>query len=212
MEPIRAVQTKDNIARILRNGIFSGELVDGEELVQELVAEKLGVSRMPVREALQMLEQEGFLERLPNRHMRVVEVKHREILQNFRVLAAVEMEIALLLLLEKKDLAPLAHSLEACRTAAAQGEPEECAGCEMDFHLQLSGLLENKTLSRLHQRLLGGQFAYALQSVPRNPQMALKGLEAVLCAMEGKGQEGLRTSLDNYFDEIAAGMGKEVKP
>lgn len=78
MEPIKSVQTKDYIAEYLRNEIFSNRIPAGEELTQEIVAEKLGISRMPVREAFQILEHEGFLERLPNHHIRVIGIPHWE--------------------------------------------------------------------------------------------------------------------------------------
>lgn len=45
---------------MLRYEILSGNIKAGEELAQESIAEQLGLSRMPVREALQSLEQEGF--------------------------------------------------------------------------------------------------------------------------------------------------------
>ena len=61
MKSIQNIQTKDLVVQILREQILSGDLKPGEELTQEDVAEKLGVSRMPVREALQALTQEGFL-------------------------------------------------------------------------------------------------------------------------------------------------------
>lgn len=53
MKKIEKIQTKDRIADILRNEILIGEIENGEELTQEGLAESLGVSRMPVREALQ---------------------------------------------------------------------------------------------------------------------------------------------------------------
>ena len=71
MKQIDTVQTKDYIARAIRQEILSGRIKAGEELTQEDLAETMGVSRMPIREALQTLAQEGFLVRLPNRHMQV---------------------------------------------------------------------------------------------------------------------------------------------
>ena len=64
MESLERTQTKDYIADILRTEIFKRNIKDGEKLKQSEVAAAMGVSRMPVREALQMLEMEGVLERL----------------------------------------------------------------------------------------------------------------------------------------------------
>lgn len=52
---------------LLREWIVSGELKPGEPLVQAQLAERLGVSRAPVREALQKLEEEGFVQNIPYR-------------------------------------------------------------------------------------------------------------------------------------------------
>jgi DNA-binding GntR family transcriptional regulator len=70
-EKIERKQTRDHITQMIRYEILSGSMKPGDELAQESIAEQLGLSRMPVREALQALEQEGFLVRLPNRHMQV---------------------------------------------------------------------------------------------------------------------------------------------
>ena len=64
-----SVQTKDYIVQLIKEEILSGVMKPGEELAQEALAERLGVSRMPIREALQNLVQEGFAVRLPNRHI-----------------------------------------------------------------------------------------------------------------------------------------------
>ena len=59
-----SVQTKDYIVQLMKEEILSGVMKPGEELAQEALAERLGVSRMPIREALQNLVQEGFAVRL----------------------------------------------------------------------------------------------------------------------------------------------------
>lgn len=58
MHPLGNRQTKDHIADALRQEILSGRFADGEELTQKQLAQVLEVSRMPVREALQILELE----------------------------------------------------------------------------------------------------------------------------------------------------------
>ena len=57
-----SVQTKDYIVQLIKEEILSGVMKPGEELAQEALAERLGVSRMPIREALQNLVQEVFAE------------------------------------------------------------------------------------------------------------------------------------------------------
>jgi len=76
--------TQDLICQSLRSRIASGDLEPGTELKQVELAKTYGVSRMPIREALQGLMLEGLVTRLSNRHM-VVSSHAREILENRKV-------------------------------------------------------------------------------------------------------------------------------
>ncbi|MPZ79708.1 MAG: GntR family transcriptional regulator [Actinophytocola sp.] len=55
----RPPTAQEAVLNELRRAIVSGELVPGQQIVQDVVAERLGVSRVPVREALKILEGEG---------------------------------------------------------------------------------------------------------------------------------------------------------
>ena len=61
----------EKVAAYLRQAILRGHIKPGERLRQEEIAERLGASRLPVREALRMLELEGLTENLVNRGARV---------------------------------------------------------------------------------------------------------------------------------------------
>ncbi|CAN5666758.1 GntR family transcriptional regulator [soil metagenome] len=61
-EPVARVEsTGDSIAHALREDILAGRLAGGERMVEEAIAKKYGVSRVPVREALTRLQSEGFV-------------------------------------------------------------------------------------------------------------------------------------------------------
>ena len=97
-------QTKDRIAKILRQEIISGRFKNGEQLTQEQIAQYLNTSRIPVREAFLILELEGFLSRLPNRHVLVVGPKFDLLKDIFELIASVEFQIIKILLNSKKDI------------------------------------------------------------------------------------------------------------
>ncbi|PXZ03689.1 hypothetical protein DKK70_15840 [Gilliamella apicola] len=97
-------QTKDRIAKILRQEIISGRFKNGEQLTQEQIAQYLNTSRIPVREAFLILELEGFLSRLPNRHVLVVGPKIDLLKDIFELIASVEIQIIKILLNSKKDI------------------------------------------------------------------------------------------------------------
>ena len=100
-----SVQTKDYIVQLIKEEILSGVMKPGEELAQEALAERLGVSRMPIREALQNLVQEGFAVRLPNRHIQAVVLSAQQIHDVFHVIAAMAAENTILVAKKEQMLA-----------------------------------------------------------------------------------------------------------
>jgi DNA-binding GntR family transcriptional regulator len=80
------------VADHLRASIVDGRLAPGTGLGQEEIASRLGVSRMPVREALQLLESEGWVEIAPRRGAIVAVLDARDIREVFALRATVEQE------------------------------------------------------------------------------------------------------------------------
>ncbi|WP_455582480.1 GntR family transcriptional regulator [Dysosmobacter sp.] len=93
---------KDRVVAELRRAILYGEYVQGEALYQDKIAEELGVSRMPVREALQILHNEGLVTVNPNKVAYVNEVSSKFLADHFRVRTMLEAE-AIRLCCEKCD-------------------------------------------------------------------------------------------------------------
>jgi DNA-binding GntR family transcriptional regulator len=62
---LQARTLKENVTSLLREAIIDGSLAAGEELNQAQIAERLGISRGPLREALGQLEQEGLIVSTP---------------------------------------------------------------------------------------------------------------------------------------------------
>jgi DNA-binding GntR family transcriptional regulator len=77
----------------LRELIASGALSPGEQIRQTEVAERMGVSRSPLREALHALEQEGLLVHHPNRGYFVARLKHEDLTQLYRMRELLEGEL-----------------------------------------------------------------------------------------------------------------------
>ncbi|WP_319446593.1 MULTISPECIES: GntR family transcriptional regulator [unclassified Mycobacterium] len=97
-EPLSRVEsTGDSIAHALREEILAGRLTGGERLVEEAIAKKYGVSRVPVREALNRLQSEGFVTIVRYRGAAVSETlvqDGRELLQIRRGLEMLAAQLA----------------------------------------------------------------------------------------------------------------------
>jgi len=78
----------------MRRAIVSGELKPGEPIRQELLAERLGVSRVPVREALKILQGEGQVEYQPHRGYSVTRLDLHDLREVYRIRQLLETEAA----------------------------------------------------------------------------------------------------------------------
>jgi DNA-binding GntR family transcriptional regulator len=80
----------------VRSAILSGQFGPGERVPQDDLAQQLGVSRMPVREALRILESEGLVELRPHRGAVVVDLLPEDIAEVFEIRAMLEGKAAAL--------------------------------------------------------------------------------------------------------------------
>lgn len=139
------------VADELRASIQSGELHPGERLVERKLAETLGVSHIPVREALARLAEEGIVAREPRRGARVAELDSRDldeigslriVLEQFmcgRVRERWNDEIA-------GELSLILHAMEV---AASAGDSTSMGGLDAEFHEALARLADHNLLSDL---------------------------------------------------------------
>ena len=144
--------------RRLRAEIVSGAVAPGERLVEEQLTRRLGISRAPLREALRLLGQQGLVEHLPRRGVRVVSLSSRDIDELFSLRDVLE-RYALQCALGHGGV-PDADGLSAARAAvermerAAGGEAAEQAAAHQAFHLTLVALAGHQHLMRVYEPLL----------------------------------------------------------
>ena len=137
------------VSEQIRGRILDGTLKPGERLVEDRLSAELGVSRVPVREALRGLSAEGLVTLLPRRGATVVEVTPQDVAELVEVralleglnarLAAQRHDPEIVALLEET----LTHGNEAARTGTA----EELARLNAEFHERLAEASRNSVLS-----------------------------------------------------------------
>jgi DNA-binding GntR family transcriptional regulator len=126
---------RDRVREILLERILRGEYRQGERLVETRIAQELGTSQAPVREALRELEQLRLVESEPYRGARVRAVATRELVEIYPVRAAIE-EVAgrAAAVRLAGDVRVLARELDAMRAAAEEGDLREQAEHDVRFH------------------------------------------------------------------------------
>ena len=93
LEPIRLDTYKplrDVVSEALRQAIREGVLKPGERLMEIQLADELGVSRTPIREAVRKLELEGFVVMMPRRGTYVADISLKDVVQVFEIRSALE--------------------------------------------------------------------------------------------------------------------------
>ncbi|MBR0282942.1 MAG: GntR family transcriptional regulator [Oscillibacter sp.] len=173
MKAVRLPKKPDSVVNALRDAILSGEIECGAELTQTGLAESLGVSRMPVREALLALEYQGLAERLSNQHLRVAEIDRSFFEDAFALGAELERRI---IESRRSDFRELAE--------------------EMDFHRTAYRLTENRFLSRILETVAETYIAYAVRCPGYDTEAGLSDLQRVCVGNDTK------TVLKAYFDRL----------
>lgn len=169
----------------LREAILGGRLVPGERISEPGLAETLGISRTPVREALQRLAHEGLVELVPAKGARVRVLRPEEVREVYEVRALLEAEAARLAA-RHASLDELAHL--AGLLAALDSIPRECyleqMQVDFEFHTRLVEAAHNRTLARIYGDLrsslaLVRSFQQTLSQHPKTRQQHQNILHAL---------------------------------
>jgi len=155
-------RTSEGVARILRTEIFSGRLKPGEPMPERLLAQQLGVSRTPVREALFTLQSEGLVELTPNRGATVRMITAQDIVRIYSLRGVLESYAA-----REAATAREQHHLDALEDAHArlvrigtQGTASEQALADLAFHMLITEAAGNPLLQTIMGQVLAFTVSY----------------------------------------------------
>ena len=151
---------RDRIAENIRSLIIEGGINPGERLREPELAGQLGVSRTPLREALLLLDSEGFVQVLPRRGAIVSPISARDATETYQVKGALESLAARLACghISPEQIARLEQINREFESAVGEGTPDHTRILQLnaDFHHTLSDAADNEKLSQ-YIRLLRSQ-------------------------------------------------------
>jgi DNA-binding GntR family transcriptional regulator len=151
--PLQIQSVVDHVYTARRERILSGDLPRGTKLRQASLAEELGVSRTPLREALRRLSTEGLVDFSPNRGATVTELDFGDMRHAWSARVALEPGAARLAA-ERRDpeaIAAMRSAVERQRVAVADGS--ESFAANRSFHLALAAASGNPHLTRFAEML-----------------------------------------------------------
>ena len=157
-KPVLNIQTiQESVVNHLRNMILSRELIPGERLVQSELATQLGVSRTPIREALQILASEGLVNISSYKGASVAEFSLKELEEIYAVRTAIESHAAYLAAqrITEEELSRLDYLLSEIEKAFQQKEQLKLIEVHHQFHATIYQAAKQKRLSDLATHYLG---------------------------------------------------------
>lgn len=136
------------IANKIRESITKGDFPPGMHLVEIPLAQKLGISRGPLREALRILETEGMVESFPGRGSFVAQITERNIREVYSLRYILETEAVKLATINgtQEDIKKLDEILKAMFAAAKQEDIKEVSLLDFQFHTQIWTMADHTLL------------------------------------------------------------------
>jgi DNA-binding GntR family transcriptional regulator len=223
---VRHKQLQDVVSERLRRAIVNGEYRPGEWLRQKRIADELGVSQMPVREALKELAADGLIEHVPYRGMRVIRFSAEDVADLYANRSCLEGIAARA---AAESISP--EELEELRTLRSQmqagmdpAQITEYRRFNRRFHQIVYRASRHdylvRTLNQLWDAfpmmLLSNFPQTAARALPRRDDKDLVEHEAILAALEnGDGESAerlMRQHIEGARDELLAAIHEAREP
>ena len=200
MATISRTVLREQVKDVLLQRIVSGELQPGERLVETRIAQELGTSQAPVREALRDLQLLRLVESEPFRGSRVRVFDEEELIEVYPVRASLE-ELAARLAAEKLegDVSALEVEFEAMREAVRRGDTNALAQHDIAFHRLIVEAAGNSVLEQCWKSLgVESRITISLYGTYMDPEQAaerhVKLLDAIRSGAERAGARRASTS------------------
>ena len=200
---------RDVVFKTLRQGILTGELKPGERLMEIHLANKLGVSRTPIREAIRKLELEGLVTMIPRRGAEVAQITEKsmkDVLEVRKVLDNLSVELACERITEEeKEM--LKNACVDFEEAVKTGDFAKIAKTDVAFHDIIVTATRNIRLSQMVNNLAEQMYRYRFEYIKDSSQHARLVQEheeicqGILARDKKKALEAIEAHIDNQ--EIA---------
>ena len=201
---------RDVVFNTLRQAILRGELKPGERLMEIQLANKLGVSRTPIREAIRKLELEGLVLMIPRKGAEVAEITEKSLRDVLEVRRALE-ELSVQLACEKitkEEIRELERVAKEFQQVVKSSDITEIAEVDVRFHDIIYTATDNQKLIQLLNNLREQMYRYRVEYLKRDgvfPQLIAEH-EAIIRHIENneneKATEVMCRHIDNQVEAV----------
>lgn len=186
---------REKIYDMLKEAIVSGELKPGERIIESKLAKDIGISRTPIREAIRLLESEGYLESMDSGGVRIVEITEEDI-KDWSEIKSVLNELAVIKAIDNitdQEIKELEKDLEEVEKTInnSNNGTDEIIERNTDFHQRIFAASGNdliKNISYEYQK-----YTYimrnCLSQIEGRKKQALKEHKKILKAIKKRNKE-----------------------
>ena len=179
---------RDVVFNTLRKGILRGDLKPGERLMEIKLANKLGVSRTPVREAIRTLELEGLVLMIPRRGAEVAKITEKNLRDALEIRGTLE-KLAVTLAcarISPEEMEELKKASDYCAAFLDKKDVMGIAKADENFHNVIYHATDNQKLIKILHNLSEQVYRYRVEYLKREttPAQIIKEHKALLEAME----------------------------
>jgi len=200
----------ETVLQQLRVFLASGRLLPGQQLVQEDLAEELGVSRVPIRESLKILEGEGHVTYHPNRGYFVTELSADDLIELYRIRQILEAEALAQAVVEVSDadIADIEKILEQVEQAAELGDVHALSEANRAFHFSIIELSGMNRLSRLIRQLWDASDIYRTVYFrdPVNRERVHSEHREIIDALKARDAQALIGAQNSHREQAVAAL------
>lgn len=206
---------RDVVFNTLRQAILRGELKPGERLMEIQLANKLGVSRTPIREAIRKLELEGLVLMIPRRGAEVAEITEKSLRDVLEVRDALEVLCVELACdrIAKEDIQALKDAAKEFEMALQGGDVTEYAEADVKFHDIIYYATDNQKLIQLLYNLREQMYRYRVEYLKRKDvhSILLEEHEHIIECIEKKDKEAARLAIRTHIENQAKTVSDTIR-
>lgn len=207
---------RDVVFNTLRQAILKGELEPGERLMEIQLAERLGVSRTPIREAIRKLELEGLVIMIPRKGAEVAKISEKNLKDVLEVRRAME-ELAVELACERMSDEGLEQlSLAQAEVAKAISEGQDLtniAEADEHYHDVIYDGTGNRRLIQLINNLREQMYRYRIEYIKdKNKRVVLiREHEQITKALQARSVQSAKEAIREHIDNQEITVAKNLK-
>jgi len=206
---------RELVLEAIREAIITGTLKPGERLMELQLAEELGVSRTPVREAIRKLELEGFIVMVPRKGAYVADLTFKDIADVFEIRAALE-GLAAGLAAERitdDELENMERLLVEKAEAIAEKDIEKLVAADTKFHDALYRASRNQRLSNIISNLREQiqRFRTTSLSYPGRSRRSLEEHRSIVEAIQSRDVQSARQAAQEHIENAENSMIESIK-